>query len=152
MTKLDLQLYPADYTHPEWETLAEELAIDVHRNEGLARTNPARNLPKQDTGATNKGFFLQSQKDPAILAIASYGIRLSRGSTLIVTELFVPRSLRSQGYGRTALSLVEEKACKMHMQEIKLDALQEAVPFYRKYGYQAPERDYPSIVMTKQLS
>lgn len=69
----------------------------------------------------------------------------------MVTELFVPRSLRQQGFGRTALSLIEDRAERMHMQEIKLDALRDAVPFYRDLGYEAPERDYPNIIMTKSL-
>ncbi len=149
-----LRLYPANYAHPEWPDLANDLATDVHRNEGLARTNPATNLQKQEVGTTSSRYFLLPSKleEQSILAIASYGIRPLKESTLIVRELFVPRNLRRMGYGRITLSLIEEEAKRMSLQRIKLDALRDSVPFYRILGYEAPKRDYPSIIMTKNLA
>ena len=116
--------------------------IKLEEINNVKLTNPEikqRQVQSSQTLITHHFVLLEADKDIAFISLDIY----SDYDYLTIYELFVPRSLRHQGYGGKALSVIEEyshthgfKMLKLLARPLEGDYRQEDLfKWYEKHGF-----------------
>ncbi len=77
--------------------------------------------------------------------VIAYGI-LKPGENKVyqIHQMVVEPSYQKQGFGKTIMQALVDKATTQQAQAIILEARTTAIDFYRKFGFEVVSREYPS--------
>lgn len=144
----------ADYTNPNWLTQATDLELDVHGGVGIGAIDPPATLQRTDRRHNYRRFMQEpgSSQPTDILGIASFGLTLASRDILFISEVFVPRDLRGEGYGSELLRLIELQVVEEGKSKLLLQSLKSSLGFYAKLGFSIQPRKDEKPFMVKDIS